>query len=64
MPKIPTFTAGRTEMTTQSSGVTSNVQISPNSTIAAALLPAANAVTNYAVKKEMPQKNLKHKKLF
>ena len=53
MPKIPTFTAGRTEMTTQSSGVTSNVQISPNSTIAAALLPSADAVTNYAVKKRI-----------
>ena len=35
MPKIPTFTAGRTEMTTQASGVTSNIQISPNANIAA-----------------------------
>jgi hypothetical protein len=63
MPKIPTFTAGRTEMTTQSSGVTSNVQISPNSTIAAALLPAANAVTNYAVKKRDATEKLEAQKI-
>lgn len=63
MPKIPTFTAGRTEMTTQSSGVTSNVQISPNSTIAAALLPAADAVTNYAVKKRDATEKLEAQKI-
>ena len=63
MPKIPTFTAGRTEMTTQSSGVTSNIQISPNSTIAAALLPAADAVTNYAVKKRDATEKLEAQKI-
>lgn len=63
MPKIPTFTAGRTEMTTQSSGITSNVQISPNSTIAAALLPAADAVTNYAVKKRDATEKLESQKI-
>lgn len=63
MPKIPTFTAGRTEMTTQASGVTSNIQISPNSTIAAALLPAADAVTNYAVKKRDATEKLESQKI-
>lgn len=63
MPKIPTFTAGRTEMTTQASGVTSNIQISPNSTIAAALLPAADAVTNYAVKKRDATEKLEAQKI-
>ena len=64
MPKIPTFTAGRTEMTTQASGVTTNIQINPNATIASAISSSTDALTNYAVKKEMLQKNLKHKKLF
>jgi len=63
MPKIPTFTAGRTEMTTQASGVTSNIQISPNSTIASALLPATDAITNYAVKKRDATEKLEAQKI-
>ena len=40
MPKIPTFTVqGRP--TAETSGVTSNISISPTATVAARLLPAA-----------------------
>ena len=45
MPKIPTFTAGRTEMTTQASGVTTNIQINPNATIASAISSSTDALT-------------------
>tara|TARA_R110000803_G_scaffold176660_1_gene239053 strand:+ start:339 stop:1748 length:1410 start_codon:yes stop_codon:yes gene_type:complete len=63
MPKIPTFTAGRTEMTTQTASVGSNIQISPNSSMAAALLPAADAITNYAVKKRNATEALEAQKI-
>jgi len=50
MPKIPTFTAqGRP--TAETTGVRSNISISPTSTVAARLLPAANKLSNYAIKK-------------
>ena len=50
MPKIPTFTAqGRP--TAETTGVRSNISISPTSTVAARLLPAANQLSNYAIKK-------------
>lgn len=63
MPKIPTFTAGRTEMTTQGTGVVSNVQISPQSNLAAALLPVTDAVTNYAIKKRDATEKLEAQKI-
>lgn len=50
MPKIPTFTSqGRP--TAETTGVRSNISISPTSTVAARLLPAANELSNYAIKK-------------
>jgi hypothetical protein len=50
MPKIPTFTSqGRP--TADTTGVRSNISISPTSTVAAKLLPAANELSNYAIKK-------------
>lgn len=50
MPKIPTYTAqGRP--TTEVGAVRSNIQISPTGGVAAALLPAAEQVTQYHIKK-------------
>lgn len=64
MPKIPTFTSGQTQMTTQSTGVASNLQIDPKSSVAAALLPAADAVTTYAVKKRDATEKLEAQKVI
>lgn len=63
MPKIPTFTAGRTEMTTQASGVTTNIQINPNATIASAISSSTDALTNYAVKKRDATEKLEAQKI-
>ena len=50
MPKIPTYnTEGRP--TAETTGVKSNIFISPTSTVAAKLLPSANELSNYAIKK-------------
>ena len=64
MPKIPTFRSGQTEMTTQTASVTSNIQIDPRLSIASALLPAANAVTDYAVKKRDATEKLQAQKVI
>lgn len=64
MPKIPTFTSGQTQMTTQSTGVQSNLQIDPRSSVAASLLPAADAVTTYAVKKRDATEKLEAQKVI
>ena len=49
MPKIPTYTTqGRP--TAETSGVTSNISISPTATVAARLLPAAEKTSNYFIK--------------
>ena len=51
MPKIPTFTAtGRP--TADAPGVRTGIQVSPTATIGAALLPAAETITNYSIKKK------------
>ena len=50
MPKIPTFTA-RGRPIAEASGVRTGIQVSPTATVAAALLPAADAITNYSIKK-------------
>lgn len=64
MPKIPTFTAGKTEMTTQATGTLSNVQISPTTSIASALIPATNALTDYAVKKRDATEKIEAQKII
>ena len=49
MPKIPTFTS-QVAPTAEVGAVKSNIQISPKSSLAGALLPAANAVTQFYIK--------------
>ena len=63
MPKIPTFTAEKS-ITSEASSVVSNIKLSPRSTVASALIPAAKQVQAYAIKKEIMKKNYKPKKLY
>tara|TARA_R100000278_G_scaffold72652_1_gene57032 strand:+ start:492 stop:1904 length:1413 start_codon:yes stop_codon:yes gene_type:complete len=64
MPKIPTFTATGTP-TDRGTGVTTNIQISPTSSTAAALLPALDQVTTYGIKKrDVAEKVEANKKIF
>ena len=50
MPKIPTYNAqGR--ITAEGPGVKTGIQISPRSSVAAALVPAINELANYSIKK-------------
>ena len=51
MPKIPTFTS-QVAPTAEVGAVKSNIQISPKSSLAGALLPAANAITKFYVKEK------------
>jgi len=57
MPKIPTFTA-RGKPTTDTASVRTGIQLSPTSTVGAALLPAAEAITNYSIKKRNSEEKL------
>ena len=57
MPKIPTFTA-RGRPTTDTASVRTGIQISPTATVGAALLPAAEAITNYSIKKRNIEEKL------
>ncbi len=61
MPKIPTFTA-KSSITSEPSSVVSDIQLSPRSTMASALLPAANQVQAYAIKKRDNEEKLQAKK--
>jgi hypothetical protein len=57
MPKIPTFTAsGRP--TADAPGIRTDIQVSPTATVGAALLPAADAITNYSIKKRNSEEKL------
>ena len=57
MPKIPTFTAtGRP--TADAPGVRTGIQVSPTATIGATLLPAAETITNYSIKKRNNEEKL------
>ena len=57
MPKIPTYnTQGR--ITAKGPGVKTGIQVSPRSTIASALVPAANELTNYAIKRRNTEEQL------
>lgn len=64
MPKIPTFTAqGRP--TTEAPGVTTGIQVSPTTGVAAALLPSLNQLTDYSIKKrDVAEKIQANKKVF
>ena len=64
MPKIPTFESGKTQMTTQATGIQTNLQISPRSSAAAALLPSAKAFTDYAVKKRDATEKIESQKII
>ena len=62
MPKIPTYTTqGRP--TAETSGVTSNISISPTATVAARLLPAAEKTSNYFIKQRDNNEKLEAKKV-
>jgi hypothetical protein len=63
MPKIPTFTAqGRP--TAEVGSIKSNIRIDPRSSVAAALLPAANAIDEYYIKQRDNNEKLQAKKKF
>ena len=51
MPKIPTFTSTATP-TAEVGAVKSNIQVSPNASLAAALAPAAREIENYYIKEK------------
>ena len=51
MPKIPTFIS-EARPTAEVSSIKSNIQVSPNSSLAAALIPAAKTIDNYYLKEE------------
>ena len=57
MPKIPTFTA-KGRPTADAPGVRTGIQVSPTATIGAALLPAAETITNYSIKKRNNEEKL------
>mgnify|MGYP003653303324 CR=1 FL=1 len=61
MPKIPTFTA-RGRPTTEVGSVTSNIRIDPRQTLAASLVPVAQAIDNYSIKKRDNEEKLIAKK--
>jgi hypothetical protein len=61
MPKIPTFTAEKS-ITSEPSSVVSNIKLSPRSTVASALIPAAKQVQAYAIKKRDNEEKLQAKK--
>ena len=62
MPKIPTFTA-ESRPTADAPGVVSNIQISPTSTVAASLLPAAEETSKYFIKQRDNTEKLEAKKI-
>ena len=61
MPKIPTFTA-KGRPTTEVGSIQSNIKIDPRSSMAAAMLPAAQAIDTYAIKKRDNEEKLIAKK--
>ena len=62
MPKIPTFTA-ESRPTADAPGVVSNIQISPTSTVATSLLPAAEKTSKYFIKQRDNTEKLEAKKI-
>ena len=63
MPKIPTYnTEGR--VTSEGPGIKTGIQISPRSSVAAALIPATNELANYAIKKRDNTEKLEANRKF
>ena len=63
MPKIPTFTS-RGRITAEGPSVATNLRISPTASTAAALLPAADAITEYHIKQRDNNEKLEARKTF
>ena len=63
MPKIPTFTA-EARPTAEVGSIKSNIKINPRATMAAALLPAAQAIDKYYIKQRDNNEKLEAKKKF
>ena len=61
MPKIPTFQS-TARPTTDVGSVTTGIQVSPTSTIAAKILPTSDQLANYAIKKRDNEEKLIAKK--
>ena len=61
MPKIPTFES-TARPTTEVGSITTGIQVSPTSTVAAKLLPASDQLANYAIKKRDNEEKLIAKK--
>jgi len=61
MPKIPTFQS-TARPSTDVGAITTGIQVSPTSTVAAKLLPASDQLANYAIKKRDNEEKLIAKK--
>jgi len=61
MPKIPTFQS-TARPTTEVGSITTGIQVSPTSTVAAKILPASDQLANYAIKKRDNEEKLIAKK--
>jgi len=61
MPKIPTFES-TARPTTEVGSITTGIQVSPTSTVAAKILPASDQLANYAIKKRDNEEKLIAKK--
>jgi len=61
MPKIPTFES-TARPTTDVGAITTGIQVSPTSTVAAKILPASDQLANYAIKKRDNEEKLIAKK--
>ena len=61
MPKIPTFQS-TARPTTDVGAITTGIQVSPTSTVAAKILPASDQLANYAIKKRDNEEKLIAKK--
>ena len=63
MPKIPTYTS-KGRITAEPTGVQANIKISPTASIAAGLLPVAEAVEEYHIKQRDNNEKLQARKTF
>ena len=63
MPKIPTYTS-KGRITAEPTGVQANIKISPTASIAAGLLPAAEAIEEYHIKQRDNNEKLQARKTF
>ena len=63
MPKIPTFTS-QERPTAEVGSIKSNISINPRSSMASALLPAANIIDEFYIKQRDNNEKLEAKKKF